>query len=75
MMDEKRRALYEGWQAAQSNCFWQQFWAELLRKRAYLLRRLAEAATWEDTCRIQGELACCRRLILFAESAGKEEKA
>lgn len=71
MTEEQRLAITEGWLSLQDNAFWQFFWQEMLRKKDYLLNRLAEADSWEEICRIQGGLAVCRQFIILAEDAGK----
>lgn len=75
MTEERERALADGLAVMRDNCFWQTFWQTLLRKREYLQGRLADAACWEDVCRIQGELSICRQLILLVENTGKGEQA
>jgi hypothetical protein len=73
-MDEEQRALYDAYQALRHNLFWQKFLAELLRKREYYSCRLADAPSWEETCRLQGGLSVCRQLILWAEQMKKGEQ-
>ena len=75
MMQPEQRAIYEAYLALCDNRCWQIFCAELGRKEAYMLSRLAEAASWEESCRLQGALALVRQLLALAENMGKGEIA
>jgi len=68
---DKQRALWEGWAALQGNIFWQQFHDMMLRKNEYLVSGFTQAKTWEDVCRLQGELMLLRQLILLAQEPEK----
>lgn len=71
---DDERALAEAYLSCQGNLFWQFFMGEIRRREEYCRQRLAQAASWEEVCRLQGALASCRQLAELAQNQGKEKE-
>ena len=74
MEDGQVPALREAYWQLEENAYWCWLQQELAEKRHYLVARLSECKSWEECCRLQGELVTLRGICgLMAEGALPEE--